>query len=187
MHVLVLADEENNLLPAITDEFQNRGIEGTLMTLEEVPNEDEAIKSLLKDIAEQKGEIDGFLCLVSQAKLDERIPFFFAKHLSRYFHRSAHPSRKAFLIVVSLDGAFGLENVQGWKPESGSLTGLVKTLHQEWPWVFSRIVDLSPALENEQAVSHVFTEWTDADSRLVEVGITKDARHTIVFSEIPAR
>ncbi|MEE4194465.1 MAG: hypothetical protein V2J07_04630 [Anaerolineae bacterium] len=184
MHVLVLADQENNLLSAVINEFREKGVEISLLSQKDVPNEDEQIKHLLQTIADEKGEIDSFLCLSSSAGIDEKIPFFFAKHLSRYFHRSEHPSRKAFVITLSLDGAFGLENVHNWSPENGSLTGLVKTLQQEWPWVYTRIVDLSPELENSQAANHILSEWMDADRRLVEVGITKNARHTIEFTKI---
>lgn len=145
---------------------------------------DEEIKSLLKNIAEQQDDIDGFLYLPGSSNASGLMPFLFAKHLSRYFHRSVHSSRKTFMVAASFDGEFGMTGSSTWSPEVGALTGLVKTLHQEWPWVFTRIVDLSPALSSEESVSALLAEWTDADATLVEVGITHEARQTIEFIEI---
>jgi hypothetical protein len=150
---------------------------------------DKEIKEVLNQIVEKQGDVDGFLFLPYHAeklfdKHFSRLPFFFAKHISRYFHRSVHPSRKAFVVVTSMDGSFGLGQGREWNPGDGALAGLVKTLHQEWPWVFTRIIDLLPELPADSLASTILSEWVDADSRQVEVGITLTGRYSIVFERI---
>ena len=95
--------------------------------------DDLEIKKILKLIAEKEGAIDGFLYLPlsegSCAELNlEKMIFFFAKHLSRWYRKSDHPSRKVFMVMIQLDGQFGLSGAGNWNPKAGALNGLVKTL-----------------------------------------------------------
>ena len=49
------------------------------------------------------------------------------------------------MVVVSLDGEFGMGEKIDFDPISGGLFGLVKSLNLEWEPVFCRAVDLDPA------------------------------------------
>ena len=175
------------LLEAVLAQFKAQDVRLSTLDPRDVQVNDTWIKSTLQEIAEQTGEIDGFLYLAGNSEEPALMPFLFAKHLSRHFHRSDHPSRKAFVIAISLDGCFGLNTAQDWQPETGAFAGLVKTLHQEWPWVFTRIIDFAPQLDTETVASQIVAEWTDADRRWVEIGITSEVRQTVEFIELPPR
>ena len=181
----MLLGEDNSLRNHVIQQFDKQNVEVSLVSPNEIEPSDERIKALLKTTAEQHGHIDGFLYLPGTSDVDGQLPFLFAKHLSRYFHRSTHPSRKAFVIAVSMDGKFGLTGSQQWSPAVGALPGLVKTLNQEWPWVFSRIVDIAPDLTPVSMADQILCEWVDVDTRLIEVGISSDSRHTITFDLVP--
>jgi hypothetical protein len=84
------------------------------------------------------------------------------------------------MTVTHLDGAFGLGNDTDFSAIAGGLFGLVKTLGHEWPRVFCRAVDLSPAIEPSQAVDLVWAELHDPDRRILEVGYRLDGRFTLV-------
>ena len=183
MHLLIVG-ETGDLLQQISKLFQEKGVLVSMLIRQEIQPQDESIQSAIKEIAVQKGDLDGFLYLAGHSEGEPIVPFLFAKHLSRYFHRSKHPSRKAFMIVVSLDGVLGMTGSRNYLPETASLTGLVKTLHQEWPWVFTRLVDLAADLKPETLPAHILSEWTDVDTRLVEVGISDQSRCTVEFKEI---
>ena len=178
---MVILGSNDDLLTAIERRFRHNDVIVSILKPENISPNDMEIKSTLKTLGEEKGTIDGFLYLACNTEAEGIVPFLFAKHLSRYFHGSGHPSRKAFIVVMSLDGAFGLQEYQNWQPETAALTGLVKSLHQEWPWVYTKVIDLSPTFNVEFAAESILSEWLDADGRSVEVGITEQSRHTIDF------
>lgn len=151
--------------------------------------DDLEIKNTLKSIAEKEGPIGGFLYLPpvkgSCAELNlEKMIFFFARHLSRWYRKSDHPSRKVFMAMTQLDGQFGVSGAGNWQPQEGALNGLVKTLNQEWADVFCRLIDMPDNTPSEIAASRIIDEWMDADGSLCEVGYTNDGRFTIEFEEI---
>ena len=158
----------------------------------QLPQADEAeIKQMLKSIAEKNGAIDGFLYLMPAAQTEsgfdaEKAGFLFAKHLSRWYRRSEHPSRKAFVVVTQLDGQMGFSGEGKWQSEAGALNGLVKTLHQEWVTVFCRVIDFSPEVSPERMGKRIFAEWTDVDRGVIEVGVSNAGRFTVEFEEILA-
>ena len=181
MHVVLLGDK-SDLLDAVAQHFRQLGGITSILEHKNIAPNDQEIKTKLAVLEQEKGTIDGFFHMANHRDIDGMLPFLFAKHLSRYYHRSDHPSRKTFMIAISLDGAFGLHQPENSVPEKGALTGLVKSLHQEWPWVYTKIVDLSPTLKPEFAAESILNEWMDADGRWVEVGITEQSRSTIDFT-----
>jgi acyl transferase domain-containing protein len=111
--------------------------------------------------------------------------FLMAKHLQPSLTQATSQfqhGRAAFMTVTQLDGAFGTNLRQETVSSaiSGGLFGLTKTLYQEWPAVFCRAVDLSPALDTEQVVSSIMAELHDPNRLLVEVGYGPDGRVTLV-------
>jgi NAD(P)-dependent dehydrogenase (short-subunit alcohol dehydrogenase family) len=115
-----------------------------------------------------------------------RAVFLLAKHLKAPLHSAAHQHRTAFMTVSRLDGALGVQNPGNVAPLGGSLPGLVKSLHLEWPGVFCRAVDLAPELPSEQAATLVTNELYDADQCLTEVAWNAAAqRHTLVAEPVP--
>ncbi len=200
MHVVIL-NGQTELFDSVCTQFNARGVSISVIDLQSNSTEpggqewhleradDLEIKNILKSIAEKDGVIDGFLYLPptkdSGLKLNlEKMIFFFAKHLSRWYRRSTHSSRKVFMLMTQLDGQFGLSGIGNWNPREGSLNGLVKTLNQEWTDVFCRLVDFSSGLPSEVATSRILDEWMDADLSLCEVGYTNKGRITIGFEEI---
>ena len=114
--------------------------------------------------------------------------FFMAKHLKRYFVPSEGEtdSRRAFLTVARLNGAFGLstgldaDSVEAFSPIVGGLFGLVKTLRAEWPTVFCRALDLHPTAELASAADCIVSELHDPEQGLVEVSYAQGRRSTLV-------
>ena len=62
--------------------------------------------------------------------------------------------------------------------------GLTKSLGQEWPGVYCRALDLSPALDAEQAANAILSELHDPNRLLVEVGYSPAGRVTLVSEEV---
>jgi len=200
MHVVIL-NGQTEVFDSVCSQFAAREVNLSVIDLQSNPTDskehawhlervdDLEIKKILKSIAEKDGAIDGFLYLPpaedSCEELNlEMMVFFFAKHLSRWYRKSDHPSRKVFMVMTQLDGQFGLSGAGNWQPQEGALNGLVKTLNQEWADVFCRLVDMPDHIPSELAASRILNEWMDADSSLCEVGYTNDGRFTIEFEEI---
>jgi NAD(P)-dependent dehydrogenase (short-subunit alcohol dehydrogenase family) len=94
--------------------------------------------------------------------------------------RLRQPGRASvFVTVARLDGAFGLANLPpAASPAGGGLAGLVKTVRHEWPEVYCKAVDLSPASGVTQAAAAaVVDEILSAGP--VEVGIAATHRCTL--------
>ncbi len=114
--------------------------------------------------------------------------FLLAKHLKAPLHDPANQGRAAFLTVSRLDGALGVQNPGNVAPLGGSLPGLTKSLHLEWPGVFCRAVDIAPELPAERAGQLILGELHDADQCLTEVAWhASGQRYTLVAEPEPAR
>ena len=87
-------------------------------------------------------------------------------------------SRSLFLTVTRIDGQLGLKNHHSFQESSG-FSGLVKTLHWEWPDVFCRALDLDPELTQRDQIASILNEIQDLDLSLVEVGLGSQSRVTI--------
>ncbi|BAC90790.1 SDR family NAD(P)-dependent oxidoreductase [Gloeobacter violaceus] len=110
----------------------------------------------------------------------ERV-FLLLRHLRSPLQRAAEAGgRGALLMVARLDGALGLGANGAFRPASGALFGLGKTLRQEWPQVFCRTVDLDPEIADEQAARHILAELHDPDITLAETGYGWQGRVTLV-------
>lgn len=91
----------------------------------------------------------------------------------------------AFISVTGMGGSFGLDGK--WEPHThqGGIVGLTKALAREWPQVFVKAIDLSPASSPDDQADAVFTELGVSD-RSVEVGIDHNGvRRVVVLDEQP--
>src|SRR5271157_455108 len=109
--------------------------------------------------------------------------FLLAKHLKEPLTSAARIGNGVFMLVVNLDGEFGLGNQMDFDPISGGLFGLAKTVNLEWEAVYCRAVDISPRLEPEQAARNIIAELFDPNRRLTEVGYSANGRSTLVIEE----
>ncbi|MBN2047723.1 MAG: hypothetical protein JW750_07775 [Anaerolineaceae bacterium] len=149
---------------------------------------EEDITRALASIHAHYGSIDTFIyCAPSEAEEAafelEQTVFLFAKHLSPYLRQNAQGGRTQFVTLTHLDGQLGLSGPAQSPADHGAVTGLVKTLAQEWRSVFCRALDFDPALAIEQQVTFLLEELRDPDRRLTEVGRTAEKRSTIDIIE----
>ncbi|MBH8564537.1 polyketide synthase, partial [Nostoc sp. CENA67] len=108
--------------------------------------------------------------------------FFIAKHLKKSLNEAARYERSCFLTVTRLDGAFGLEHNTKFGAIAAGLFGLVKTLRWEWPRVFARAIDLSPALDAQLSAQHIIAELHDPNLYISEVAYGSQGRVTLTTS-----
>ena len=109
--------------------------------------------------------------------------FLLAKHLKEPLTQSAKTGHGAFMVVLQLDGEFGLGGEIDFDPITGGLFGLVKTLNLEWESVFCRAVDISPEVAEDQAVRHIIAELFDPNRLVTEVGYSAKGRATLVAEQ----
>lgn len=110
--------------------------------------------------------------------------FLVAKHLKEPLNVAAGTGRSIFMTVARLDGKFGLGGGSSFNPMSGGLFGLVKTLGVEWPKVFCRALDISPAFEPVNLAEAVVAELFDPNRLICEVGYSLDGRSTLVVEPL---
>ncbi|MBE9049538.1 acyltransferase domain-containing protein [Nostocales cyanobacterium LEGE 11386] len=106
--------------------------------------------------------------------------FFMAKHLKQSLNEAAGYERSCFLTVNRLDGAFGLEHNVNFGAIGAGLFGLTKTLKWEWPKVFTRALDLSPALDAQKSAEYIIAELHDPNLLISEVAYGSQGRVTLV-------
>ncbi|MGB2964370.1 MAG: phosphopantetheine-binding protein [Anaerolineales bacterium] len=148
----------------------------------------DSITSLMNEVRDKFGSLSGFIHLHPLASGGEVFPqtesdiikqiFFLAGAIKNDLYLGKTESRSLFLTVTRIDGRLGLEDHQVFQESSG-FSGLVKTLHKEWPPVFCRSLDLSPELSQEQQVISILEEMHDPDRGIVEVGLGSQDRVTI--------
>lgn len=148
----------------------------------------ESIQTTLNEIKETHGSISGFVHLhpgpdkqVDFVKSDRDLVkgvFFLAGALKSDLSETQSSNRLLFLTVTRLDGQLGFNPTAAFQ-EAGGLTGVVKTLHWEWPDVFCRAIDLDPTDELDTQIEWVIQEIHDPDQGLLEVGRSKNQRVTI--------
>ncbi|MDR3573813.1 MAG: beta-ketoacyl synthase N-terminal-like domain-containing protein [Anaerolineaceae bacterium] len=109
--------------------------------------------------------------------------FLLAKHLKEPLTTAARIGNGVFMLVVNLDGEFGLGNEMDFDPISGGLFGLAKTVNLEWEAVYCRAVDISPRLDPEQAAQNIVAELFDPNRVITEVGYSSNGRSTLVIEE----
>ena len=102
-----------------------------------------------------------------------------AKHLKRPLNEAAQCGYSFFVTVSRLDGQLGLGQSSAYAVVNGGAMGLTKTLNLEWPQVFCRAVDVSPALATERAVEAIVAELHDPNRLVVESGWTEHGRFTL--------
>ena len=107
------------------------------------------------------------------------VAFLTARASQPYLTLGDHIGRASFITVSRLDGAMGLGSESSTDPVSAGLPGMVRTLSQEWPQVFCRAVDISPDVKDDDGVNWILAEIEDADSALIEVGITINGRQAV--------
>ncbi len=190
-HVCVVTDD-GALSPRLAEALAAHSWRVALLRL---PDSDEAIGHALADLAAAHGPIGMFIyihhrdtesiektsetlcapCLSGEDRAGVKAAFFAAKHL--HAPLTSAPGRSVFFTVTQIDGALGM--LQNPNPWPGGLTGLVKTLAQEWPTVFCRALDLAPTLAPEQAAAAILAEFHDPDRRITEVGYGEMGRVTL--------
>jgi polyketide-type polyunsaturated fatty acid synthase PfaA len=106
--------------------------------------------------------------------------FFMAKHLKQSLNEAAGYERSCFLTVNRLDGAFGLERNVNFGAIGAGLFGLTKTLKFEWTKVFTRAIDLSPALDAQKSAEYIIAELHDPNLLISEVAYGSQGRVTLV-------
>ncbi|MBD2492826.1 type I polyketide synthase [Nostoc sp. FACHB-280] len=149
---------------------------------------EELLQHKLSAIATNIGTIGSFIHIhpqaVEQDKAIVKHIFFVAKHLKKSLTETANYTRSSFLTVVRLDGAFGLEHNTNYGAIAGGLFGLTKTLRWEWPKVFARSVDLSPAIDAQKSAEHIIAELCDSNLYINEVGYGSHGRVTLKASVV---
>ncbi|BBD62329.1 beta-ketoacyl synthase [Nostoc sp. HK-01] len=147
---------------------------------------EELLQHKLSAIATNIGTIGNFIHIhpqaVEQDKAIVKHIFFVAKHLKKSLTETANYTRSSFLTVVRLDGAFGLEHNTNYGAIAGGLFGLTKTLRWEWPKVFARSIDLSPAIDAQKSAEHIIGELCDSNLYINEVAYGSQGRVTLKAS-----
>jgi len=106
--------------------------------------------------------------------------FLCAKHLKENLVQASTLGRAAFLTVTRLDGAFGLESVENLEPVSAGLSGLVKTLAQEWETVHCRAVDIARDLDDDRSHEFILAEIDDPNRLISETAYSREGRVSLV-------
>ncbi|MBU7586444.1 MAG: acyltransferase domain-containing protein [Nostoc sp. TH1S01] len=147
---------------------------------------EELLQHKLSAIATNIGTIGSFIHIhpqaVEQDKAIVKHIFFVAKHLKKSLTETANYTRSSFLAVARLDGAFGLEHNTNYGAIAGGLFGLTKTLRWEWPKVFARSIDLSPAIDAQNSAEHIIAELCDSNLYINEVAYGSQGRVTLKAS-----
>jgi polyketide-type polyunsaturated fatty acid synthase PfaA len=170
--------------------------------------EEDELTSVLEKIEQEVGKVANFVYLDNTysaqgkkangmqglafseiGKLHLRHLFLLAKHLKNSLNteNDSNNSRNAFVAVTHLDGELGYagpDSKSKYDALSGGVFGLVKTLKQEWPEVFCRAIDLEPSIKGKAAAELILAENSDANMSIVEVGIGKEGRCTLIADEM---
>ncbi|GAX36832.1 type I polyketide synthase [Nodularia sp. NIES-3585] len=155
---------------------------------------EELLQHKLSAIATHFGPIGAFIHIhpvfpgnqtpayIAQEKEIVKHVFFIAKHLKQTLNEVARYERSCFLTVNRLDGAFGLEHNINFGVIGAGLFGLTKSLKWEWPKVFTRAIDLSPAINPQQSAEYIIAEMHDPNLYISEVAYGSQGRVTLVAS-----
>ncbi|WP_414548492.1 beta-ketoacyl synthase N-terminal-like domain-containing protein [Anabaena sp. CCY 0017] len=155
---------------------------------------EELLQHKLSAIATHFGTIGAFIHIhpvfeanqtpayIEQEKAIVKHVFFMAKHLKQTLNEVAGYERSCFLTVNRLDGAFGLEHNVNFGVIGAGLFGLTKTLKWEWPKVFTRAIDLSPAINPHQSAEYIIAEMHDPNIYINEVAYGSQGRVTLIGS-----
>jgi polyketide-type polyunsaturated fatty acid synthase PfaA len=106
-----------------------------------------------------------------------KLAFLLAKHAQV---KAATKARPTFAAVTRQGGKLGFGGNTNSDLVQGGLDGLVKTLAQEWPQVFCRLVDLADGVAAADAAAVLHAELFDAETALHEVGCDGKSRMTLV-------
>ncbi|WP_418135171.1 SDR family oxidoreductase [Psychromonas sp. GE-S-Ul-11] len=114
-----------------------------------------------------------------QAKQGLQLVFLLAKLCK--LNQLNNEVRASFLVVTRQGGDFATNNLES-KADlvQGGLSGLVKTLAQEWNKVFCRIVDLPCKFTTSKVSKIVVSELNDKATLPTEVGYNSEGRLTLV-------
>jgi acyl carrier protein len=148
----------------------------------------DAITSALDKVRQEHGKPLGFIHLHPPVPSDDLFAereeslmeqaFLLAGGIKTDLEGPGEGEREFFLVVTRTGGKLGLGG-QGSFQQGSGLTGLVKTLHWEWPGVFCRALDFSPELEPKQLGEMLIQEMQDPDLGVLEVGLDGTSRVTI--------
>jgi hypothetical protein len=175
-----------SLVPTPVDRALPEGV--SVATLDAL--EPEALRARFDSLTQQYGPVGAFVHVHPRSSVasDEedgwmrsmiKAVFLTASHLGPALTEAAADGRSLFATVTRMDGALGLGGDPDFDPIAGGFSGMVKTLHLEWPGVFCRAIDLDPAYDGDRAVSTVLAELQDPNRRLVDVGWRAGRRATL--------
>ena len=92
--------------------------------------------------------------------------------------KASSAARPAFIAMTRQGGQFGFHDEQSGLVQGG-ISGLVKTLKQEWDNVFCRTLDLANKFSAEKCADILLAEYQAADTSHAEVGYDEDGRLTL--------
>ena len=115
------------------------------------------------------------LKFTDNAKQSVLLSFLIAKHCSV---KTSTASRPAFIAMTRQGGQFGFEDAQSGLIQGG-VSGLVKTLKQEWDHTFCRTVDVANKFTADKTATMLLDEVQAADSQYSEVGYDDEGRLTL--------
>jgi len=146
------------------------------------------LEEALGRIAARLGQIGGIIRLWSRpANFSiEREGLKHALFLARVSRARLWPTSESspsgLLFALGLDGSFG----SGRPSDSilGGITGLAKTLREEWPALPVRCVDLGTSMSAEKAAVVTIEEFFDMTNLPVEVGYGPAGRMTIGWQPV---
>jgi len=138
---------------------------------------------------EPSGSLFGLVLLapVSPSPDLNRQAFLWLKSVAPRLRRTARHGAAVLVSVARLDGAFGLAELGvEADPTGGGLAGLVKTARYEWPEVYCKALDLSPAFTIPQAAAAAIVDEILL-SGPVEVGLAPTHRCSLELARTVRR
>ena len=160
------------------------------MTLDAI--NDGSVYAALSEI-QKLGNVSGYIHLQPKVDASENVglqlsnkafaqlesAFLWAKHLQPLLTENDNAQ---FVTISRMDGGFGyLNSIDKAELNQSALSGLTKTLSHEWQNVRCKALDIAPEFDSNQFCDAVINELSDTQAP-VEVGISNDARNTLIAS-----
>ncbi|WP_102796139.1 type I polyketide synthase [Bowmanella denitrificans] len=208
----LVADSGRTAAESLMDKLIASGHKAVLLQLADKPaktshpaytlaaRDEDSLLQTLASIRAEHGQIGGLICLqtagvdakairncfVAKEYAVQQQLFMLVKALQSDLLDSAAQGHASLLVAGQLDGMLGLGGVRGYPLVSAGVSGLVKSLHHEWPQVRCRYVDLQPKMADEQALHALWQELHDVDCQPLEVGRDGQGRRTtLVLCDAP--
>lgn len=206
---IVTADRDGAYI-SVTHKLEKEGFEPVILNIEgavvnksnypvyTLRNLDEkSIKNIMKDIVENsESPLSGFIYISSlrnntTLKLEEGFEYNKAIFIiAKYFYLNSKKDlgkNKFFINVIRVDGYLGTKGTSNNLAFAG-LSGLSKSLCDEWEDTFVKTIDIDPKCSNEQVSKYVLKELLSGKDSTAEVGINLEGeRCTLKLKEVEMR